>query len=304
MTTLQPPKSQAEFDAVMREIDERLRQKNVQIHARVGHAAIEYSALYKLEFPMCQVGNAGTPGNYADATVDSHIQAWFDAKYGERQKVHAGPGTTVLLIRGDPWEVRLPLIYGEVELVVERDLERYKDQPSIGLRGQRPIVNILSAVRDLPQGLAAQLTDTECRDILHTFEDTLDCMYMIGNLYGKPYIAEVRADVVASVSHLFSLPPHFGQSKWASSQATEKLLKCLLTERGVSFPKIHNLEELASLARLQGARIDSAVIAHAATAAGVRYGEGIVSLADAVTAHYVSLLTARQVHEALEQRNS
>lgn len=298
----QAPGSQFEFDAIMGHIDTRLRQKNVQIHARASHAALEYSARYKLEFPMARTGDVGTTGNYADAKVDAHIRAWFDLKYGDRQKVFMGPGTTVLLIRGDPWEVRLPRIFGEVECVAERNFDKHKNEPSIGANGRRPVVNVLSLVRSLPPGLAAQLTDQECWNILNTFRDTLDCMHAIGYLAGKPYIAEVRADVTASVVHFFSLPPHYGQSKWASCQAAEKLLKCFLKVRGVAFPKNHDLEGLAVLARLQGAKVDSAAIAQVAASASVRYGEVSASLAEAVAAHYGSLLTAQQVYAAIQAK--
>jgi HEPN domain-containing protein len=298
----QPPGSQAEFDAVMGEIDAHLRQKYVQIHARAGHAALEYSGRFNLEFSIAKADDVGTPRNYRDAKVGAHIRAWFDRKYGDRQKIFMGPGTTVLLIRGDPWEIRLPLIYGEVECVVERNLETYRNEPRFGAHGRRPVVNVLSLVRDLPPGLAAQLTDSECWNILKTFRDTLDCMHAVGYLAGKPYIAEVRADVAASVVHLFSLPPHYGQSKWASCQAAEKLLKCLLEVRKVPFPKNHDLEALAVLARQQGAKVDSAAIARVAASASVRYGEVSVSLDEAVAAHYSSLLTAQLVYEAFETK--
>ena len=302
ITMSQPPQSSAEFDAVMNEIDDRLRQQGVPIHARAGHAALDYSGRYNLTFPTASDGDVGTPGNYVDVKVEAHIRAWFDIKYGDRQNIFMGPGMSVVLIRGDPWELRVPLIFGEVKCVVERNLDKYRHEPSIGARGHRPIVNVLSLVQDLPQGLAAQLTDPECSNILNTFRDTFTCMNSIEYLADKPYIAEVRADVAASVVHLLSLPPHYGQSKWASCQATEKLLKCLLKVRGVPFQKNHDLEGLAVLALGQGAAIESAAIAQVASAAGIRYGEMSVSLADAVDAHYASLLTARQVYAAFEAK--
>lgn len=302
MSPLRPPCSEAEFNAAMEQIDRKLQDEAVPIHARGLRASLEYSRRFRLAFPMSLGGRAGTPGDYTDRNVDAHIQAWFERRYGARQKIFMGPGKTAVLIRGDAWEVRLPLIYGRARLVIERDLDRYRTQPSVGVDGNLPIVNVLQLIESLPQSLAAQLTDRECGEILACFLEALECMNAIDSLSGKPYVAEARADIAAAVAHVFAVPSHYGQSKWASSQATEKLIKSLLKSCGVSFPKNHDLKGLADLARGTGATLDDSKLTLAAAPAGVRYGEISVSLSEALDAHHAALFIGRQISRAFGTR--
>ena len=283
----------------MERIDEKLREDAVPIHARGMHAGLEYSRRFHLEFPMACTGQTGTPGNYSDSNVDAHIRDWFSRRYGDRQNIFMGPGKTALLIRGDPWELRLPLIMGQAECVVERNVQRYANQPPLGENGRLPVVNVLSLIESFPQGLAAQLTDSERWSVLNVFRDTLDCMNAIDHLRDAPFLAEVRADIGAAVAHIFAVPPHYGQSKWASCQASEKLLKSFLKTRGVPFPRNHDLLGLTELARTAGASLDDTIVSHASVSAGARYGEIRVSSEAAVHAHHASLLIGRQIYAAL-----
>jgi hypothetical protein len=302
MTQPRPPSSEAEFNAAMEQIDLKLQRESVPIHARAMRASLEYSRLFRLEFPMALGGGVGTPGNFSDRNVEAHIRDWFARRYGERQKIFMGPGRTAVVIRGDPWELRLPLVLGQIRFVIERDLDRYKEEPSVGVQGRVPIVNVLRLVESLPQSLAAQLTDQECGDILTVFRNMLECMNAIGDLDGKPYVAEARADIAAAVTHIFDVPPHYGQSKWASLQAAEKLLKSFLKSRGVRVPRSHDLKGLAKVARSSGASIDDTRISLVAAPASVRYGEIPVLLSEALDAHHASLFIGRQISVAFTSR--
>lgn len=297
-----PPSSEAEFNAAMEQIDQKLQRESVPIHARGTRASLEYARLFRLSFPLARGGPAGTPGNYSDKKVDAHIHDWFERRYGARQKIFMGPGRTAVLIRGDPWELRLPLVLGQARFVIERDLDKHKDEPSVGVQGRVPVVNVLKLIDSLPQGLAAQLTDQECRDILTVFQNTFECMNAIGNLAGKPYVAEAQADIAAAVTHIFDVPPHYGQSKWASLQAAEKLLKSFLKSHGVPFPKNHDLKGLAKMARSSGASIDDTKISLVSASASVRYGEIPVPLSEALDAHHASLSIGRQISVAFTSR--
>lgn len=294
------PTTQEEFNHVMEGIDAQLRAANVQIHARSFHAAGEYSKLFQLTIPMALTSEMGRAGVYTGADAAAHIRKWFDDRYGDRQKIFMGPGATVIVLRGDPWEIRLPRIYGTVQCVVERDLSRYTNEPNLRSHGQPPITNLLTLINDLPPGLAAQLSDEECCDVLEVFMHALDSMHAIEYIASNPYVHEALSDIQASVRHIFSVPPHYGQSKWSSAQAAEKLLKSYLKVKGVSFPFNHNIRELANLARTGGMTpLETGITDQLQTRAAVRYGDESVSLIEAVAAHHASLMVGKHVSETL-----
>jgi len=284
----------------MEKIDTQLREANVQIHARALHAAGEYSKLFQLEIPMFPCPETGAPSVYSGADAAAHIRKWFDDRYGDRQKIFMGPGSAVILLRGDPWEIRLPRIYGTIQCVVERDLSRYANEPNLRTDGQPPITNLLTLINDFPPGLAVQLSDEECCNILELFKQALDCMHAIEYIAANPYVPEALSDIHASVRHIFSIPPHYGQSKWSSAQASEKLLKSFLKVKGIPFPLNHDIRGLANLSSTEGMKpFEDGIIDKLQTRAAVRYGDEAVTLTEAVAAHHASMLVGKYVSETL-----
>jgi len=284
----------------MEQIDTQLRASNVPIHTRALHAVGEYSKLFNLEIPMIPRQEIVTPEIYTSANTAAHIRNWFDARYGDRQKISMGPGTTVIVLSGDPWEMRIPQIYGRVNCVVERDLSRYTNEPNLESNEQPVVTNLLTLISDFPSGLSAQLSDEECQAILDTFRHSLDCMYAIKYIEGNPYIHDALSDIHTSVRHIFSVPPHYGQSKWSSAQAAEKLLKSFLKTKGIPFPFSHDIRCLANLTETGGMKpIERGIIDQLQTRAAVRYGDEQISLAVAVAAHHASLMVGKHVSESL-----
>jgi hypothetical protein len=260
------------------------------------HAMMAYSQRYGLNMRMALGEETGTPGNYSDEKADAHIRDWFDRRYGTRQNVDIAYGWSVLLVRDDPWRLRLPVIFGTVKCVVERDLSRHSG-PTLGVRTP-PTLNILSQVEGMTQELAYRLSDHERSEILSQFVFSLDCIKAIDELRDKPYASEIKADVDTAIAQIFATPAHYGQSKWASSQAAEKLLKSFLKTRNVAFDRNHNIKRLAEDARTLGAALSDESIASVSISPGVRYGEIAVSLSEAIDAHYASLRIGRAVREA------
>jgi hypothetical protein len=159
---------------------------------------------------------------------------------------------------------------------------------------------LLTLVNDFPSGLAAQLSDEECCDVLELFRHALDSMHAIEYIASNPYVHEALSDIQASVRHIFSVPPHYGQSKWSSAQAAEKLLKSFLKVKGVSFPFNHDIRGLADLARTEGMKpLEVGITDQLQTRAAVRYGDESVSLIEAFAAHHASLTVGKHVSETL-----
>jgi hypothetical protein len=92
------------------------------------------------------------------------------------------------------------------------------------------------------------------------------------------------------VNNIVQTNPHYGQSRWASLQFTEKYLKCFLKLKTVAFKKEHKLQIIADLAMKNGApNIPVKAIQDIQCSAATRYGEEKVTLPEAVKAHQASI---------------
>ena len=114
-------------------------------------------------------------------------------------------------------------------------------------------------------------------------------------------VREVQSDIDAAVHHVMNKPPHFGQSKWHSLQATEKILKVFLESRTVSYPRHHQLRGLAELAEKANLPVlDHRWLDEIQCSAGIRYGEELATLNEAFAAYLACLQVCRHVARAVQ----
>jgi hypothetical protein len=278
-----------------------MREDGIPIHGRSLVALRHYSMTFGLTIPVPPQSYMPAEGVYTGQDAAAHIARWFEKTYGDRQKAYLGPGSSIVVVRGEAWELNLPLIYGRVQCVVEPDLQRYANATVLGTGGNLPILNILNIITDFPQSLASQLTLPEMREILDVFRVTLDRMNSIETMRRHPLIPEALSDLAASVRHILAPQPHFGQSKWSSAQAAEKMLKSLLKAKGIEYPFNHNIDGLSALAVGAGMKsIPDYALSDLRARAGLRYGEGETNLLDAVRAHHAALLVGAHVAQVVQ----
>ena len=96
-------------------------------------------------------------------------------------------------------------------------------------------------------------------------------------------------------------PPHFGQARYAYSQAAEKLLKCALSTKRISFEFTHHIDKLAKMLVADAAMppLSSELVENASAKSAMRYGNVQVSMIEAVRAQNAALQIARHVHTFL-----
>lgn len=277
------PKNEAEFIRFMEDIDDELKRRGVPLSGRPLGAIGE--ACVKLKTPL-NVAPLGplVPGVYSGDSLSRHIEGWYTKKYGDRLKINWSPGSAAIIIRGDPWKIKLPFVIGLVEFAFDPCLDKYQDSTS-----SPDSVNPLRCIEGLTSDFAKGLARQEMKEIAGFFVFALRSTQRLREANG-PYLAEARVDLETAVSDLFLARPNYGQSKWASLQFTEKLLKSYLTLEGVPFPKNHDLASLSMLAASRELQvIGPNIITAIQCPAGVRYGETKVSLSEAIKAHHASL---------------
>jgi hypothetical protein len=297
-------KTREEFEALMREVDAALQGQRVPIHAREIGAMGEVAQRLGVDIICGPLRTPPIPGNYKGESLSGHILEWIRNRYGDRLKIPFANGYSVLLLRGDPWLLKFPVIYGKVTVVCDRDLSKQyptfvmsrPDQPE-----QEAFFNVLRCIQNLPQGLANELTGSELREILGYFQFGHKFLNKLNSYCREGELAMTAlADLNASAKMATVTPPEYGQSRWVSLQAAEKFLKYYTESKKANFPRIHELSTLAGLAVALGLpEIDSSVLKAAQCSAGVRYTTQIHSVVDVIEAHKSAMRIGSAVIEAL-----
>ena len=284
--------SKEEFALLMADVDRRLREKGIAIPARPFHAVpLVAEALGVTE--EIPIDRRDTDGEITAESLFSHIHRWYEDHYGDRLKTPVGPGAIALKIRGEAWKANLPLVYGSVELVADRNLatKALLSGLLVAGPGRRPTHNVLASIEGFPRQLAALFTDRELREI---FDDYVFALGVLQEMQSQrqhdALIAAAFTDLDVAVDKLTSDSPDYGLSRWSSLQFTEKVIKAKLRAAGVEFPNNHNLGNLAKVsADHKLFRLDKQLLAEIQCSASVRYGEEPTSLNEALSAHRSSI---------------
>jgi hypothetical protein len=279
---------ESEFLKLIEEVDEEFKKQNIPIFQRPIHAIREICIRLKTSLPLVPEGPA-IPGLYSGDSLVAHVHEWYKRRYGERLKIDFSPGRAAVLIKGDPWKINFPALFGRAKFVFDPNLEKYKEESKIKVN-EPLIANPLRCIERFTTDIAKSLTRNEMSQLAQFFISTFETLLRLFEIKDKPFIPEARADLDAAVNNIFSSFPNYGQSKWASLQFAEKLFKCFLKLKNVDVPKKHGLDLLSNLASQNGLPIIPAIIIRDVQCpAGVRYGEITVSLEEAIQAHHSSL---------------
>ena len=179
------------------------------------------------------------------------IVDWFNRRYGDRLKMDP-TWRMAVLIRGDLYQLRLPLCFGSVNLTCSPEHFGIANEAKVGGRNQLPTINILDLLDDFTEDYGRSLTRDELMALTNAFLLGFDARNKIDSISESEFVKEAIGDIHVSVTHLFATPPQYGLSKWSSLQAAEKLLKAFIRQQGGEVERIHKLEKLASVAESLG----------------------------------------------------
>lgn len=302
--------SEFQFLQLIEEIDQKLTESGVPIPGRPMAAGFEFCTLLKEELRGYPLDREPVPGRYTGDDLLIHMDRWYKDRYGDRLKMDGTQGAVVVLIRGTPWVADLPFIIGSgkgVRFVCEYGRPTtLPSKPNVIRRGDPPPppadYNVLKSIRDLPDGLAKSLTEAEREEVLSGFLLGRRVHAALDRLKrGQGLVEMARGDLHAAVTHLSEKWVKAGQSKWASLQAAEKILKAYIEEADGTYKFSHKLSDLTTQAEHLGLpRVDTGWTQDIQCPAGVRYGQPAVSVSEAVTAHHASLRMLAHVAEHLK----
>ncbi len=271
------------FEAMMRAIDSKLANDGKRIDDRALLAVRDVSLKYMISISL-DGGSRLPPDLAVYAPLGEAIHRWYQENYGERLMIDPCPGQVVVPIDADLYLLRVPRLFGEVTFVAVRE---FLDTPKIA-RG--PVTqNIVQLLDGMTPARASRLSDGTLRKLSAIFEPVLLSFYTLESTnHELMYIA--RGDVATAVAKLMDRSDRYGESKWASLQAAEKVLKAAISLHGQSFKFTHGLKQLNNTAKAAGIDIgDSAIFDLIQCKPGIRYGEEPCSRNEALLAHHASL---------------
>lgn len=217
----QVPDSGPTFDLMMREIDAFLAGEGVSIPARPIRAVMEVGRRNRVSLPMFTKFIGGPPEVRRHLQLTKNIYGWYKGQYGDRTKIDFSPGSIVVVVDGDLYRLKVPLVYGAVSVVIQRDFINR----NAGFSEGPALCNILQMVEGLTPIKAASLSDCVLCSVADCFDLAFRAHYVLEANKDQKLIGIARGDIQTAVSNLLDPVQRNGESKWASLQAAEKILK-------------------------------------------------------------------------------
>ena len=295
------PTDDIEFESLMQRVDADLASEGIPIPFRpiraLGVIGKEFNATIRLSKPYPNEGPSSP--NVTNWPFAERTYRWFDKRYGKRLLHDPRPGKIVFILQQAPWVLFLPRMFGQVQVVASRTLtsERFRND------GVPPIYNVLEGIEGLTEEMKRSLTDDELRQIFALFQLGYNALTTMEYLCKNVLVESAMTDINTTVEHIMARNPSYGQSRWASLQATEKVLKASIELKGGTYSHTHDLRkillETSALGIPSPSQEDIDAIQCTASA---RYGTESTTLGEAVTAHHASLrvclMAAEYVHQS------
>ncbi len=290
----------SELKRLINEIDIDLAKEGFTVPQRPLHAIGRISDSLGVSLPMSRPGKHHRHAADANWPISEFIHKWYEELYQDKTKTQAGIGQIAISIRHDVYLAKLPIVFGAIEVIVDRKKKAVK--PGFG-RGPGEM-NVLDCIDGITPAIRDRLSDNDLGELHKIICTALTVAIELGHSGSKASKKPmIQSDINAAATHLTDTHREYGLSKWASLQASEKALKYAIVCMGDAPRNTHNLSSLMKECTKLGLELPNAVIEQISEiqcTAGVRYGEELVSEVEAIVAHHSSIVL---IHAILEQVN-
>ncbi len=281
--TIVVPETGAAFENLMAEIDADFARDEVPIPARPLRAVMMVGRRFKISIPLAPLPRHAPAEMHRYAPLALNIKDWYDRAYGERIKLDFSPGSTAVEIEGDLYILKFPWVLGSVSFSMSRHFapvsRHFTNGPST--------CNVLQLIQNLTPAKAATLSDEALRKIWDSFLIGMAATNILESNRQHALMDIARGDIRTAVDKIFDRGNRYGDSKWASLQASEKILKATIALEGAQFKHTHKLSDLCVQLEELGLKFSwKQTEEHIQCAAGVRYGEVSCTRQDALRAHH------------------
>lgn len=282
------PATLEEYERMMISLDQHLADLGLTPAQRPINAALVVSSTLGLSGTPIIGGSSDRGAPFSPADVLARVHEWYSENYGEKTKIDFSPGSIVVSLHGNLWELKMPKVWGSFQPFISPELTNPGN--TIATKGSPPVRhNILCSVQGMTQAYASRLTRGEMAHLGGKFISGYAAVVCLDDLKGHDLFDEARGDYRHSVDALLT-GREFGKARWDTAQCAEKMLKGLLAREGHSFPtsggKGHNTEHLGMLVNESlGIALPAADLKLVYCSPAVRYGEQKSTGGEALAAH-------------------
>lgn len=288
-----PPAESMAFEDLMAQVDQQLVGNGVDIPSRPIFAMMEVSKRFKIQLRGGPRTEHSTPQEVEEIAYAEAIHQWYERNYKARLNESPGPLRTALLVDGDLYSLRIPWQIGRVAYVSTR---QWLKNPSIS--GSPVTINVVQFLEGITPARAQRLSDKGLKEVWRSFNTAFPAAYTLTATDHK-LMCIARGDVESAVSNLMAMEQRFGESRWASLQAAEKIIKSAIDLKVAKFKQTHDLRELCKQLASTGLQFNAdAQLAALQCWPGIRYGEETSTQKQALLAHQSSLELVNIIREA------
>lgn len=279
----------------MLEIDASLSSDEVSIPSRPMAAIMSIGKKFQIPIPIANGSMKLPPDLERYAPLSKSILKWYEDNYGDRLKIDWSSGSIVVRLDGDLYRLTLPRIFGAAEFFVDR---AFSSTQKTGKNGHARC-NVVQLIVDITPAKAARLSDDALHSLWKDFLAGLAAVSIVEATASENMMGMAQGDIETAVSKLMERRPRSGDSKWASLQAAEKVIKTAITLQGAKFARTHSLSELSQ--QLENCGISAGldgVLASIQCSPRIRYGDEPCTPIEALEAHRASLQVVLRCFQA------
>lgn len=295
-----------DISPIIREIDQALKDMAVPARARPTWAVIEFGKRFNICLPLAKLSPGAPPELVATSGYTDSIHSWYDEVYGDLLKADFSDKAKVaVLADGDIWEMRIPLLFGEMVIEAKRELPKHQGN-RIGTQGL--VTNACASLTGITDARVQHFSESDLNEVYGLFIVGLEVRAAFDRFReAHTMFASAEDDWFAAVGHMTNQSPNWGQARWSSLQMTEKFMKGLIAIIGDKpARRTHDLGELhdtlaGSIRGLDLMRL----VADIQCEASVRYNDQKTpsSRQQAYAAHKASLLVIRVLGDVQYSQN-
>ena len=285
--------SNEEFCTALEDIDKELQMEDVVPRMR------SFLAFHKLEDRFPEIKHAeivfgrSVKTNYDGYTsynLIEKISEWFNSKYEKHMQIgdSAICGRLILLVENEPYEIDIPVVLGTVNIIWDIDYTQNLNNA----------INLPQKM-NLPSLIAKRVSQDDVTQLRSIYKRTCEAFCQYDNS-GMKYVQEALEDERNAIDGIIK-SEMYGQSKWASLQFTEKLIKGIYCQKsGDEAPRTHKLLDLRKKISPYNLLIDEDTLRKIDCTPGIRYGDdGAISRYEAIGAHIASMQVFRRLMSQL-----
>lgn len=284
------PTTPAEFADMMLSLDRFLGENEVKPQHRPFRSLEVLAPRFGYDGPFAPAAAIRTTQPYDAGGIIKQAFEWYTVLYAARLNSSPGPGSVVMMVRGDLLRARVPHIFGEVVFEMNAVLEASPPAVVLGRGLQKR--NIMAQVEGMTPAFAASLSGNEQHRIAEFFALGATALHRLQDFVGHGLFDVARDDYETSVDAL--MKGNWRNAHWCTSACLEKLFKGILDLAGLGFPtngtEGHDLVMLGDKVSMHtGHVLNPTMLKSAHCAPGRRYSELPLTRMEAYSGH-VSLL--------------